>query len=55
MKDYLEGGIEIHPSLIYVPGQSHVHVIQENLEHPMTIAQLENVLNVFQPKMAAVV
>ncbi|KMT03707.1 hypothetical protein BVRB_8g188580 [Beta vulgaris subsp. vulgaris] len=43
------------PTIVNVPGRSREPVIQENLERPMIATHLENVVNDFQTKMAAVV
>ena len=45
---------DIPPSIIHIPGQSQVLVIQENRERPRSAAHLENVLKDLQTKMAAI-
>ena len=43
------------PTIFNVPGRSREPVIQENLEHIVTAAHLENIPNDFHTKMVAVV
>ena len=42
-------------TIVNVPGRSRELVIQQNLEHLVTITHLENVMNDFQTKMVVVV
>ena len=43
------------PTIVNVPGRNREPVIQENIKRLVTTAYIENVLNDFQTKMAAVV
>ena len=42
-------------TVVNLSGRSREPIIQENLERPVTATHLENVLNDFQTRMAAVV
>ena len=50
-----EGYFNRPPAVVNIFGRSRESVIQENLERPVTVVHLENVLNDFQTKMDVVV